>query len=265
MNISTTRRGLRGGIVKTFRFREAPIINGEITVLLKKKSVSLISVLTFLTLSLITPQSAQADKGYRYWGYFQAAAGASAWTAAMTGPTTTLKDGDVEGWTFTASSNDIPATEPMAAPDFASLCDGTSEVAGKIRVGIVVDFGTAEIAPTGETPKEVITDCAIVPAKSNGLAVLQSVTKVRADKSGLICGIGGYPATECGTEIDMPVANAEPLIATNKNGEPGEGTSNEESKDRELGGNIDKSEILSIVLAIALAFSIFIIIRKRKK
>lgn len=83
---------------------------------LNKKSLSIISVLTMLALSIITPQSAQADKGYRYWGYFQAAAGASNWTAAMTGPTTILKDGDVEGWTFTASSNDIPATEPMASP-----------------------------------------------------------------------------------------------------------------------------------------------------
>ena len=251
---------MRGGIVNTFRFREAPITNGEITVLLKKKSIAILSVLTILTLSLTLPQSANADKGYRYWGYFQASAGASTWTAAMTGPTTTLKDGDVEGWTFTASSNDIPATEPMAAPDFASLCDGTSEVAGKIRVGIVVDFGTADIAPSGENPKEVITDCAVVPAKSNGLAVLECVAKVRADKSGLICGIGGYPATECGVEIDMPNTDEEPLTATGSNAEENEGNASEE-----ISGAFDWSEILAIVLAIALAFSIFVIIRKRKK
>lgn len=107
-----------------------------------------------LALSIIAPQTAQAEKGYRYWGYFQAAAGASNWTAAMTGPTTILKDGDVEGWTFTASSNDIPATEPMAPPEFASLCDGVAEVTGKIRVGIVVDFGGAEVAPSGRFLKK---------------------------------------------------------------------------------------------------------------
>jgi hypothetical protein len=169
----------------------------------------------------------------------------------MTGPTTILKDGDVEGWTFTASSNDIPATEPMASPDFASLCDGTAEVAGKIRVGIVVDFGGAEVAPSGEIPKEVITDCAVVPAKSNGLAVLESVAKVRADKSGLICGIGGYPATECGVEIDMPTATTEPqTMAT--------------ITDEEAGAS-DNSKILPVALAIGLAISIFVIIRKRKK
>ncbi|MBU6243433.1 MAG: hypothetical protein KGP06_05185 [Acidobacteria bacterium] len=226
-----------------------------------KKSFSKITGFAIVALLISIPQSANADKGYRYWGYFQAAAGATTWSAAMTGPTTILKDGDVEGWTFTASSNDIPATEPMAPPNFADLCGGTSEVSGKIRVGIVVDFGTAEIAPTGENPNEVITDCAVVPAKSNGLAVLQSVAKVRADKSGLICGIGGYPATECGVEIDIPVA--EPLIATNTDDEVGKTAS--ESNERDLDGAFDKSEILAIGLAIALAISIFIIIRKRKK
>ncbi len=226
-----------------------------------KKSFSKITGFAIVALLISIPQSANADKGYRYWGYFQAAAGATTWSAATTGPTTTLKDGDVEGWTFTASSNDIPATEPMAPPNFADLCGGTSEVSGKIRVGIVVDFGTAEIAPTGENPNEVITDCAVVPAKSNGLAVLQSVAKVRADKSGLICGIGGYPATECGVEIDIPVA--EPLIATNTDDEVGKTAS--ESNERDLDGAFDKSEILAIGLAIALAISIFIIIRKRKK
>lgn len=226
-----------------------------------KKSFSKITGFAIVALLISIPQSANADKGYRYWGYFQAAAGATTWSAAMTGPTTILKDGDVDGWTFTASSNDIPATEPMAPPNFADLCGGTSEVSGKIRVGIVVDFGTAEIAPTGENPNEVITDCAVVPAKSNGLAVLQSVAKVRADKSGLICGIGGYPATECGVEIDIPVA--EPLIATNTDDEVGKTAS--ESNERDLDGAFDKSEILAIGLAIALAISIFIIIRKRKK
>jgi hypothetical protein len=28
--------------------------------------------------------------------------------------------------------------------------------------------------------------------------------KIRADKSGLICGINGYPKKECGVEIPTP-------------------------------------------------------------
>ena len=183
--------------------------------MLKKFSFLFILLISFSTVPL---NASHADKGYRYWGYFQAAPGATGWTAAMTGPSTKLSDGAVEGWSFTASSNDIPATSPMMDPNFADLCGATSEVAGKIRVGLVVDFGPGEIAPSGETPKEFYSGCVVVPTGSVGLDVLKSALPVRADKSGLICGIGGYPATECGVEIDMPLASpkaiASPLIAT---------------------------------------------------
>ncbi|MGA1432878.1 MAG: hypothetical protein ACO32T_03760, partial [Candidatus Nanopelagicaceae bacterium] len=65
--------------------------------------------LSILILSLFAPIPSHGAKGYRYWGYFQAAAGASTWSAAMTGPSVEVKDGDVEGWAFVFSSNDIPA------------------------------------------------------------------------------------------------------------------------------------------------------------
>lgn len=179
--------------------------------------------LTFLQIP-----SAHAESGYRYWGYFQAPSGSTSWTAAMTGPSVELKDGDVEGWTFTASSNDIPATSPMMDPNFTELCGEVSEVAGKVRVGLVVDFGVAEIAPVGETPREFFKDCVVVPAGSVGLDVLNEVLEVRAADSGLICGIAGYPAQECGAEIDMALLSAtEPeAIATQE--EP-ESTSNNNS------------------------------------
>ncbi|MFM8503128.1 MAG: SCO2322 family protein [Actinomycetota bacterium] len=164
--------------------------------------------------TLVQIPSANAETGYRYWGYFQAPAGASSWTAAMTGPSVEVRDGDVEGWTFTASSNDIPATPPMMDPDFAELCGEVSEVAGKVRVGLVVDFGAGQIAPSGETPREFFRDCVVVDQGSVGLDVLNAVLDVRAADSGLICGIAGYPAQECGAEIDMSVLNGpeeEPL------------------------------------------------------
>ncbi|MFM8751706.1 MAG: SCO2322 family protein, partial [Actinomycetota bacterium] len=97
---------------------------------------------------------------------------------------------------------------PMMEPDFASLCGETSEAAGKIRVGLVVDFGAANIAPTGETPREFFSDCVVVPQGSVGLDVLKAALDVRAGDSGLICGIAGYPAQECGAEIDAPSAEA---------------------------------------------------------
>lgn len=167
--------------------------------------ISLSIFLSFFTLFALSIGS-QAATGYRYWGYFQAAAGAPTWTAAMTGPSVALNDGDVEGWAFVFSSNDIPAVSPMMEPDFASLCGETSETAGKIRVGLVVDFGAANIAPTGETPREFFSDCVVVPQGSVGLDVLKTALDVRAGESGLICGIAGYPAQECGAEIQEPTS-----------------------------------------------------------
>ena len=164
------------------------------------------SLTLLLSLSTITflATPSLAAKGYRYWGYFQAPAGSTTWTAAMTGPSVEVKDGDVEGWTFVFSNNDIPAVSPMMEPDFATLCGETSETAGKIRVGLVVDFGAANIAPSGETPREFFSDCVVVPQGSIGLDVLKAALDVRAGDSGLICGIAGYPAEECGAEIDAP-------------------------------------------------------------
>ena len=124
----------------------------------------------------------------------------------MTGPSVEVKDGDVEGWTFVFSNNDIPAVSPMMEPDFATLCEGTPEASGKVRVGLVVDFGAGSIAPEGETPREFFSDCVVVPAGSVGLDVLEAALDVRASESGLICGIAGYPAQECGAEVEAPVA-----------------------------------------------------------
>ena len=59
--------------------------------------------------------------------------------------------------------------------------------AGKVRVGLVVDFGIGEIAPAGETPREFFSDCVVVPEGSVGLDVVESVLDVRVADSGLIC------------------------------------------------------------------------------
>jgi hypothetical protein len=90
-------------------------------------------------------------------------------------------------------------------PDFQELCGSTSAVAGKIRVGLVVDFGGIDIAPTGETPKEFFQQCVLVTKNSTGMDVLQAALPVRTGSSGLICGIGGYPASECSPTLELPL------------------------------------------------------------
>jgi hypothetical protein len=171
----------------------------------------LLMVLSIL-ITFTTSNSANSAMGYRYWGYFQSSAGTNTWTAAMTGPSVEVKDGDVEGWAFVFSNNDIPAQGPMMDPDFNTLCGDTPETAGKVRVGLVVDFGAANIAPVGETPMEFFSDCVTVNQGAIGLDVLQSALEVRAGESGLICGIAGYPAAECGAEISAPTEDGQVAI-----------------------------------------------------
>lgn len=172
---------------------------------MKKKFALLAAVaITLSTLSTLTPASA-AGSGYRYWGYFQAAPKATAWTAAMTGPTVNIADGAVEGWAFTFSSEAVPdASSPSVLPDFQTLCGKTRAVAGKKRIGIVIDFGATYLAPSGEKPLKTVKRCIVIDKKAQGIDVLGKVVRVRADKSGLICGLAGYPRKECGVEIATP-------------------------------------------------------------
>ena len=164
-------------------------------------------VLTLLASQLIPVASASAaDKGWRYWGYYQAAPGATKWTAAMTGPTVDIEDGAVEGWSFVFSSEDIPSTPPSVKPNFASICAKTKADKDTKRIGLVIDFGSQAYAPKGEKVKKTITTCVRTAKTSQGVDVLGMAIKVRAAKSGLICGLNGYPAKECGLEIATPAA-----------------------------------------------------------
>jgi hypothetical protein len=164
-------------------------------------------VLTLLVSQLIPVASASAaDKGWRYWGYYQAAPGATKWTAAMTGPTVDIEDGAVEGWSFVFSSEDIPSTPPSVKPNFASICGKTKADKDTKRIGLVIDFGSQAYAPKGEKVKKTITTCVRTAKTSQGIDVLGMAIKVRAAKSGLICGLNGYPAKECGLEIATPAA-----------------------------------------------------------
>lgn len=166
----------------------------------------LISILTVFTSVVFIPQSQAAEKGWRYWGYFQAAPGATKWTAAMTGPSVDIADGAVEGWSFVFSSDDVPSLSPQVKPDFARICAGVKSDKDTKRIGVVIDYGSKAWAPKGESPKKTITICVRTAKTSLGIDVLGQVTKIRAASSGLICGLGGYPAKECGVEIPTPKA-----------------------------------------------------------
>ena len=137
---------------------------------------------------------------YRFWSYWT---GGSDWTFSNQGASRRPVDGGVEGWRFAispASSSTIP---PRHNPSFASLCRNTPAEDGKKRVGLVIDYGTTSDAPDGESPPSMLTTCAVVPEDANGYDVLVTVAQLRTD-SGLICGISGYPTSECGTPVSDP-------------------------------------------------------------
>ena len=62
---------------------------------MKNKRLIVAVVILIATQIIAIQNSSAAATGWRYWGYFQAAPGATKWTAAMTGPTVDIKDGAV--------------------------------------------------------------------------------------------------------------------------------------------------------------------------
>ena len=174
---------------------------------IKRKISSVISLTLILTTSFtfIAPADA-AGKGWRYWGYYQAAPGAKNWTAAMTGPTVDVQDGAVEGWSFVFSADDVPSIAPSIKPNFAAICGKVKADKDTKRIALVIDFGASAYAPKGEKVQKSFTTCVRTAQTSQGIDVLGMAVKIRAAKSGLICGLNGYPKKECGVEIPTPSA-----------------------------------------------------------
>lgn len=139
---------------------------------------------------------------YRYWTYWQGT-DSSTWEFSRQGPASAMpEDGDVEGWSFRVSVEGGAAeAAPTTTPDFAILCGDTPLRGGIKRIGLVVDPGVPALAPDGEAPIAPLATCVTVEEDATGYDVLRSVLEVRTD-SGLICGIGGYPARECAPVLD---------------------------------------------------------------
>jgi hypothetical protein len=164
------------------------------------------TVLLLITGLTFAPSANAAEKGWRYWGYYQAAPGVKTWTAAMTGPTVDVADGAVEGWSFVFSADDVPSIAPAIKPDFATICGAVKADKDTKRIALVIDYGSKVYAPKGEKIAKSFTTCVRTAKTSQGIDVLGMAVKIRAAKSGLICGINGYPKKECGVEIPTPAA-----------------------------------------------------------
>lgn len=155
--------------------------------------------------------AAQAEGLTRYWSYWNSPDGA--WTYATQGAGTLIPaNGSVEGWSFVVTKGmSEEAGSPTLAPTdaWAQACGAATPQVGEKAVAVVIDFGTADIAPAGETPPPPVTACAVVEESANGFQVLSAVADVRAE-GGFLCGIAGYPRDECAPIIDA----LEPAVAT---------------------------------------------------
>ena len=171
---------------------------------------ALAAALLALTTAVVAAAPASAE-AFRYWGYY--AGDGTAWTFAQAGPADTVPaDGSVEGWRF-AVADEASTRYPRATPDFEVLCGAATAEEGQKRVGVVLDYGTTEDAPDGDTTPAARGACAVVDADASGADVLAAVAELRLGDGGFICGIDGYPTQGCGDPVDgaAPSGDEEPV------------------------------------------------------
>ncbi|MFF3844145.1 SCO2322 family protein [Streptomyces sp. NPDC002328] len=158
-------------------------------------------VLTALLLVLAGSGGQAQAAGYRYWSFWDRAG--DRWTYATQGPSTARPaDGDVQGFRFAVSADSADASQPRGTTSFAAICAKTPAQDGRKRIALVIDFGTAADAPSGETPPTPRTACARVPEDATTAEALAAVAKpLRYDTNALLCAIAGYPRTGCGEQV----------------------------------------------------------------
>lgn len=165
---------------------------------------------------ITAPGHASAASAYRYWAYYVASPHSTSWQYSQRGPASEYPvDGEVQGWRFAIQTDTANGLPPRATPDFAQLCKSTPPKAGELRVGVVIDFGVATDAPAHEKPPAgVVPGCVYVHDDQTGSNVLQAAATVRigtGSDAGLVCGIDGYPKTECTVAV---TADPPPPVAT---------------------------------------------------
>ncbi|MFF1306243.1 SCO2322 family protein [Streptomyces sp. NPDC058307] len=158
----------------------------------------LLSLLSGLLLATASPAHAA---GYRYWSFWDRTG--TTWTYATQGPSTAVpSDGDVQGFRFAVSEDSADADKPRGTASFTAICGDTATRDGRKRVALVIDFGTAPDAPSGERPPASRTACAVVPRDATTAEALATVARpLRYNTNALLCAIAGYPETGCGEQV----------------------------------------------------------------
>jgi MYXO-CTERM domain-containing protein len=152
-------------------------------------------------LALLAGAGQAQATGYRYWSFWDR--DGSAWVYASQGPSTARpSDGDVQGFRFSVSEDSQDSAKPRGAASFDAICADTPAKSGEKRVALVIDFGTAQDAPSGETPPKPRTACARVADDATSAEALAAFAKpLRYNNQALLCSIAGYPKTGCGEQV----------------------------------------------------------------
>ncbi|MFB6619178.1 SCO2322 family protein [Streptomyces sp. NPDC056367] len=178
---------------------------------MRRRPSPALAVLLGLALAVAAASPALASS-YRYWSFWDAAAGGP-WSYATVGPSMARPaDGSVQGFRFAVSKDaSAEAARPRVAADFSAVCGATPAAEGKKRVALVVDFGVPADAPSGETPPQEAprTACAQVAPDATTAEALASVAKpLRYNGAAMLCAIAGYPQQGCGEPIASPASGS---------------------------------------------------------
>lgn len=157
---------------------------------------------------------------YIYWSYWNGQAD-GAWTAAQAGAgSQTPADGSVIGWRWGAGQSGDINQPPRTPANFADICQSTPAESGQKRVGVVIDFGTPQVATNGQEPPANISKCVLAAPAANSLQVTSSAAAERSTPEGMVCGLNGYPSTGCGGPVSAASAAAQSTPAADSSAAP---------------------------------------------
>ncbi|MEU3301073.1 SCO2322 family protein [Streptomyces sp. NPDC006678] len=202
--------------------------------------------------------------GYRYWSFWQSDGGS--WAYATQGPATARPaDGTVDGFRFSVSADSQDSAKPRTAPGFAALCADTPAKPGTKRVGVVIDFGSATDAPSGETPPvSPRTGCAQVRTDASSAEALAAVAKpLRYNADALLCAIAGYPGTGCGEQVSAGAPGAPESSSAPSESASSSSSSSSSSSAEESDGGPSLSVLSGVAAVLALGAAAFWQSRRR--
>ncbi|NYG55653.1 SCO2322 family protein [Nocardioides perillae] len=162
-----------------------------------------VAALVAVTGSLAPAQADGEAQIYRYWGYFHVEGGEYV-TSEVGLADFVPEDGAVEALRYAAPADFTAPNLPRADLEtvtFDAVCAEETAAEGEKRVAVVLDYGV-EADSEGAVVPEPSAACAVVPESANALQAVSAVAETRTDDGGLLCAVGGYPASGCGGVVD---------------------------------------------------------------